>query len=68
MVFLSVFCDSKYLLYNFFFDIMEVDIYNDKRAIEGNVYLGRIVKKIHLANDKFGFMVYMERVPPPVKL
>lgn len=37
--------------------LMEVDIYNDKRAIEGNVYLGRIVKKIHLANDKFGFMV-----------
>lgn len=37
--------------------LMEIDIYNDNRAIEGNVYLGRIVKKIHLANDKLGFMV-----------
>lgn len=37
--------------------LMEIDIYNDHRAIEGNVYLGRIVKKINLANDKYGFMV-----------
>lgn len=37
--------------------LMEIDIYNDHRAIEGNVYLGRIVKKINLVNDKYGFMV-----------
>ena len=37
--------------------LMEIDIYNDSRALEGNVYLGRIVKKINLANDKYGFIV-----------
>ena len=37
--------------------LMEIDIYNDNRAIEGNVYLGRISKKISLANDRIGFMV-----------
>ena len=37
--------------------LMEIDIYDDHRAVEGNVYLGRIVKKIKLANDKYGFMV-----------
>lgn len=37
--------------------LMEIDIYNENRALEGNVYLGRIVKKISLANDKYGFMV-----------
>ena len=37
--------------------LMEIDIYNDDRAIEGNVYLGKIVKKINLANDKYGFIV-----------
>lgn len=37
--------------------IAEFDIYNDQRAAEGNVYLGKIVKKIELANSKFGFMV-----------
>ncbi len=37
--------------------LMEIDIYNDDRAIEGNVYLGKIVKKISLANDKYGFIV-----------
>ena len=37
--------------------LMEIDIYTEKRAVEGNVYLGRIVKKINLANDKYGFMV-----------
>jgi len=37
--------------------LAEIDIYNESRAIEGNVYLGRIVKKISLANNKYGFMV-----------
>lgn len=37
--------------------LMEIDIYNEHRALEGNIYLGRIVKKINLANDKIGFMV-----------
>ena len=37
--------------------LMEIDIFDEKRAIEGNVYLGKIVKKINLANDKYGFMV-----------
>ena len=37
--------------------LMEIDIYSENRAVEGNVYLGKIVKKINLANDKFGFMV-----------
>lgn len=37
--------------------LAEIDIYNESRAIEGNVYLGRITKKISLANGKYGFMV-----------
>ena len=37
--------------------LIEIDIYNENRAIEGNVYLGRISKKISLANDRTGFMV-----------
>lgn len=37
--------------------LMEIDIFNENRAIEGNVYLGRISKKISLANDRIGFMV-----------
>ncbi len=37
--------------------LMEIDIYTENRAVEGNVYLGKIIKKINLANDKFGFMV-----------
>ena len=37
--------------------VAEVDIYNEARAVEGNVYLGKIVKKIDLANHKVGFMV-----------
>ena len=37
--------------------LMEIDIYNENRAIEGNVYLGRISKKISLANYRTGFMV-----------
>ncbi|MBR6355905.1 MAG: ribonuclease E/G, partial [Alphaproteobacteria bacterium] len=37
--------------------LAEIDIYNESRALEGNVYLGKIVKKINLAHDKYGFMV-----------
>lgn len=37
--------------------LAEIDIYSENRAIEGNVYLGKIVKKVNLANGKFGFMV-----------
>lgn len=37
--------------------LAEIDIYSDSRAIEGNVYLGKIVKKINLAHDKYGFLV-----------
>lgn len=37
--------------------LAEIDIYNQARAVEGNVYLGKIVKKIDLANHKTGFMV-----------
>ena len=37
--------------------LAEIDVYNESRAIEGNVYLGKIVKKINLANDKYGFLV-----------
>jgi len=37
--------------------LMEIDIYTEDRAVEGNVYLGKIIKKINLANDKFGFKV-----------
>lgn len=37
--------------------LAEIDVYSESRAIEGNVYLGKIVKKINLANDRFGFLV-----------
>ena len=37
--------------------LMEIDIFDAKRALEGNVFLARIEKKIPLANDRFGFMV-----------
>ena len=40
--------------------LAEIDIYNENRAMEGNVYLGRIVKKINLAHDKYGFMVNID--------
>lgn len=35
----------------------EFELFNESGATEGNVYLGRIVKKIDLSEDKFGFMV-----------
>ncbi len=37
--------------------LMEIDIFDAKRALEGNVFLARIDKKIKLANDKTAFMV-----------
>lgn len=37
--------------------LMEIDISDTQRALEGNVFLARINKKVKLANDKFAFMV-----------
>lgn len=37
--------------------LREFEVFNENGAAEGNVYLGRIVKKVNLAEDKFGFMV-----------
>ncbi len=37
--------------------LAELDLYDDTRAGEGNVYLGKITRKIELANDRFGFKV-----------
>lgn len=38
-------------------NLRKFEVFNESNAAEGNVYLGRIVKKIPLTNDKFGFMV-----------
>ena len=37
--------------------MVEFDLYNEKNAVEGNIYLGKINKKIELANGHFGFLV-----------
>jgi len=37
--------------------LREFELFNEQGATEGSVYLGRIVKKVTLADDKFGFMV-----------
>ena len=37
--------------------LTEFELFNETGAKEGNVYLGRIIKKIDLAEGKFGFMV-----------
>ena len=37
--------------------LREFEVFNENGAAEGNVYLGRIVKKVSLADDKTGFMV-----------
>ena len=37
--------------------LAEFELFNEQGAQEGNVYLGRIIKKIDLAEGKFGFMV-----------
>ncbi len=37
--------------------LREFEVFNENEAGEGNVYLGRIVKKITLSENKYGFMV-----------
>ena len=37
--------------------LMEIDICDTKRALEGNIFLAHIDKKVRLANDKYAFMV-----------
>ncbi len=37
--------------------LAELAVYNDNRAAEGNVYLGKITHKLELANGHTGFMV-----------
>ena len=37
--------------------LREFEVFNEQGAVEGNVYLGRIEKKIDLSDDKVGFMV-----------
>ena len=37
--------------------MVEFDLFNENNAIEGNIYLGRIKKKIDLANGHTGFLV-----------
>lgn len=37
--------------------LREFTVFNENGAAEGNVYLGRIEKKINLSEDKIGFMV-----------
>ncbi len=37
--------------------LREFEVFNENGVSEGNVYLGRIVKKINLSEDKFGFLV-----------
>lgn len=37
--------------------LCEFEVFNETGAVEGNVYLGRINKKINLSQDKTGFMV-----------
>ncbi len=37
--------------------LQEFEVFNESGAVEGNVYLGRITKKITLSEDKVGFMV-----------
>jgi len=37
--------------------LCEFELFKETGAVEGNVYLGRITKKINLSEDKTGFMV-----------
>ena len=37
--------------------LREFEVFNESGAVEGNVYLGRITKKISISDDKTGFMV-----------
>lgn len=38
-------------------DLVEIEIIPENRAVEGNIYLGKIARKIELANGKTGFFV-----------
>lgn len=38
-------------------ELAEVEFFDESRAHEGNIYLGRIVKKIELANGKTGYFL-----------
>ncbi len=37
--------------------LREFEVFNESEAGEGNVYLGRIIKKVNLTENKYGFMV-----------
>ena len=37
--------------------LKEVEFFDQDGVCEGNIYLGKIVKKISLANDKIGYFV-----------
>lgn len=45
-------------------DLREIEFYNDKKAAEGSVYLGKIVKKTELANGKIGLLVEIGEKEP----
>lgn len=38
-------------------DLKELEIVEENRALEGNIYLGKVIRKIELANGKQGFFV-----------
>lgn len=38
-------------------DLKELEIIESNRALEGNIYLGKIVRKVELVNGKLGFFV-----------
>lgn len=38
-------------------DLKEVDIFDNGRAAEGNIYLGKITHKLELANGRSGYMI-----------
>ena len=43
--------------------LMEIDIYSENRAVEGNVYLGKIVKKINILElIKKHFIIYIMNI------
>ena len=38
-------------------ELVELEIVPENRAVEGNIYLGKIARKVDLANGKIGFFV-----------
>lgn len=38
-------------------NLAELEIIADNRALEGNIYLGKVVRKVELANGKLGFFI-----------